>query len=174
MQTETPQPPVIMMTHVRELLVSASGNLLKVQPLKEKHLDGLPLRFWERLQRFRGKPAAFLYLKPLRRPKARCLIDRTEANLIVQPSHQKVVSAIRAATIRVLQKPHFKTSSRSVELFRVAIKLQENGLREVLRFGGVAQYPQGRHMYQTMISLENHCERISIAGLKLCHEYLVV
>ena len=163
-----------MVTHVRKLLVSAPCNFLKVQTLKKKHLDCLSLRLWEKLKRFGGKPTAFLRLKVPRSPQARGLVNRAYVSLVVRAPYQKVVSAISAATICVLQEPHPKSSSRRVELSRIAIKFQENGLREVLRFPGVAHDTQGRHMNQTMVSLENHRECIRIARLKLAHEDLVI
>ncbi len=127
-----------MVTHVRELLISSPRNFLEIQTFEKEHLNRLPLRVWERRECFGGKPARLLQLEPARRPKACRFINGTYISLVVHLPDQQIVPLIGAAAIRVLEKPHFKSPSRRVELSRLSINLQENGLREILRFRGIS------------------------------------
>ena len=132
------QAPVVMVTHVRELLISSPRDFLEIQTFEKEHLNRLPLRVWKRRECFGGKPASLLQLEPAWRPKACCFINGTYISLVVYLSDQQIVPPIRAAAICVLKKPHFKSSSRRVELSRFSINLQEDGLREILRFRSIS------------------------------------
>jgi hypothetical protein len=84
-----------------------------------------------------------------------------------------MLSAVDGAMVRILYQPHLSIAFAGVELCHCAIKVQENGLRNVLRLTRVPDDFQRDAEDQPLVAVEEDSEGISLSFLKVGHELLV-
>src|SRR6266480_4898790 len=146
------------------------GDFPQGKAFKEHSLYCLPLWLIQSAQGLLYQLLNLLSRRPRCRLTARFPYHRLlKIRPIVELSQQQIIPSINAPVIGELQEPHFKCASGGVKSSSRAIKFEENILRDFLSFSSIVDDSQCDGKDETVVTIKEHREGISVAPLNFKH-----
>src|SRR5581483_6935098 len=104
------QPSIVVIANIAQRFVRLLGDIPERQSVKEDHLNRASLDFIEGCKRLFYCPGDF-WTKELR-PGRHCIrpIRISDLRAVIELAQEKIISAVHAAVVGILQQPHFKTA----------------------------------------------------------------